>query len=714
MAYNPNQPVQLQIEVYVPPLGWVDITARGRKASCRITQGRTPGAIQAESSRLNLVIGNPDGWVSEDNPGSPWYPYIGRGCPIRVSRLGLTVSPAQRFYGQIDTMVGSYPGGNVDATTAITAIGTLGILVNADDSLRSALYRAMIGISEGDFRPIAHWSMEEGSDSSSFASSFPSQAPAEITGSVSPGSYSGFAGSQPLPILNQGTISAAFPSYVDTGIWQSQFSLMIPSSGFSNDADMLIVPMVPGKPTATIYLTFIQSSGELRLSALNAAGTSLASADSVGNTWQRDTPYLCAITDTVIAGTHTVFFSIYTTGGSLLLQLSITPDGIGAGTAGMPARGSAVATAVSSGWSFGQLALYTDPAVITTPSIGPNAQASGGYVGELAGERMVRLAREEGVAFELTGSAADTPPMGPQLTDTLPANLRDCEQTDQGLMHDNGTAGAIVYATRTSLYNKTASLAVVRGTVEPGLSPTWDNRYVANDVTSRRSNGGWARVTDDAHIAKVGARRKGDRRPNVEDDDQLPFDAGWAVHVGTAPGARYDSVGINLRNPDGALLADQVAAHAIGDRLTVAKAALPPQHSPDGIDGLTVGWTELLDADTWRFQPNAVPYWPYQVVELDSAVYGRLEGDHALASPVTATATSWSVKTNSGPVLTAVDAEDGMQWMCEGELVTVTDIAGTSSPQTATVVRNLTGLAGGKAHGTDAAVTLFPAPYLGL
>jgi hypothetical protein len=617
MVYDPNAKIVVKVEVNTA-LGWVDVTSRGRAASCVITQGRSANSIQAETSRLQLTLGNPDGYLTEDNAVSPYYGSWGRGCEIRMSRIGLTVSPAERFHGQVDSIVERFPGGDLDATVEVTAIGTLGILAQGSDSLRSPLTRAMAGISEGDFVPIAYWPMEDGSDATSFASYLSGQPPATFSGSVSPASYSGFAGSKPLPILNgPSQVVVPFPVYADTGHWQFQFTMMIPSSGFSNDADLVIVDMVPGHLCARVYVTYQQSSGRLVFTTVDVAGNVVGAGASISGVLARDTPYLVGITDAMFTGDHILVLNIYQTDGVGLSTSLQLPDGVGAGSPGMPFRATAIASTVSTGWSFGHAALLTDD-IITTPSLSNNAPGAAGFPGETAGDRMIRLCREEGVPFQLTGNAADTPPMGPQLIDTLIANLRDCELADQGLMHDNGTDGAIVHVTRAHLYDQAATIAVVRGSIEENLEAIRDRQYGRNDITSNRPGGGSARVADEEHVAKIRARIKDSRTVNVQADDQLSSDASWAVHLGTAAGARYNSVGINLRNADGALLADSVAAHAIGDRITVAKTALPPQHHIDGIDGLTVGWTEILDAVDWRFAPNVMPYAPYDVARYDT------------------------------------------------------------------------------------------------
>jgi hypothetical protein len=712
MAFDPGAPIVVKVEINAGALGWVDITGRGRAASCDIRQGRTGGAIQAEPSRLQLTLGNSDGYLTEDNAVSPYYGSWGRGCEIRVSRIGLAVSPAERFHGQIDTIVERYPGGNMVATVEVTAVGTLGILTQGSDPLRSPLYRTMAGITAGDFLSVAYWSCEDGSGSTQFASSFPGQAPAQIKGSVTPASYTGFPGSSALPVLNSsGQIVARFPAYTSTGVWQAQYAFVIP--GDIVDKNLFEVTLVPEAFYARLMASWDTATNMLRITAYSQDGAQVDSnVGGTGVALTPGTPYIGAITELASGPDRYSLITVRDTAGTLTYQTQMV--GSGGAVAGKPTQIRAIADSVSAGLVFGHVSLYTDPGLVSVSAIQPNALAAGGFLGEKAGDRMDRLCREEGVAFTLTGSAADTQPMGPQLIDTLVANLRDCETADQGLMHDNGTDGAVGYVTLTHLFNQTATLAVVNGSLEPDLEAIRDNQYARNDITSSRPNSdGSAHVTDEAHVAKVRARLKDTRQPNVQTDAQLPNDAGWAVHVGVAPGARYNAVGINLRNPYGALLADQVAAHAIGDRLTIAKTALPPQHDIGGIDGLTVGWTEVLDVDTWKFRANLVPYWPYAVGVYGTARYDSSSTTTAEVLDTTETGVDIAVTAGSAswPTTAANPSQFPFDINIGGERMSVTAITSTgASTYTMTVTRSVNGVV--KSHASGVPVHIWqPAFY---
>lgn len=699
MTYNPNAPIVIKVEVYLgATLGWTDVTTRGRSVSCVITAGRSADAIDAETSQLALVLGNADGWLTEDNPVSPWYPYFRRGCPIRVSRIGLTVSPAERFHGQIDRIVGRYPGGNADSTVEVSAIGMLGILAKGTEPIASAMTR---GIPQDN--PLAWWPLEL-----SAASGLSGGQPLAQAGQVVFGAAGDHPGSLPLPDYSAGgRLTGSLPNGSSSSSWRLEFTARFGTgSDTISDADFTI-PVRVTSPAGTVNSwEFLVSTGFACFDWIDTAGaytdgifTTVPVDDGLWHHFRADVAQsggniaVALTVDGVVIGTKTIVGKTLNSTGS---KIGINPD---------QEKETYVGTVGQVAWWSPHAVTAINTAVLAT-----------GNAGETAAARMVRLCAESGVAFVLTGTASETPAMGPQLSATLIANLLDCAETDQGLLHDFAANGAAGYVTTRALCNQTANIAVVQGSIEPDLATVWDNRYATNDVTSTRPSGGSGHASDEAHVALTGARLKADRSPNVLVDAQLDDDAGWAVRVGTAPGARYNSLGINLRNADGALLADAVAAHQIGDRLTVASTALPAQHPIGGIDGVTVGWTEVLDEDTWIFRANVQPYQPYEVFILADQTRGRIDtAGSQLAGGISTTAISMSVTTSSGPLWITTATRPGdfpFDIIVAGERVRVTAVTGASSPQTFTIVRSVNGVV--KAQTTGATVSLWRPTALAL
>lgn len=69
---------------------WVDATQRLRKAGgpVSIRRGSEDEASRAQPTTTDVVLDNKDGFLTPDNPQSPWWPHIGRGTPVRISMPG--------------------------------------------------------------------------------------------------------------------------------------------------------------------------------------------------------------------------------------------------------------------------------------------------------------------------------------------------------------------------------------------------------------------------------------------------------------------------------------------------------------------------------------------------------------------------------------------------------------------------------------------------
>jgi hypothetical protein len=161
-------------------------------------------------------------------------------------------------------------------------------------------------------------------------------------------------------------------------------------------------------------------------------------------------------------------------------------------------------------------------------------------------------------------------------------------------------------------------------------------------------------------------------------------------------------------------IGDDVTGLDVGDKLSVTD--LPSWLPPDDVALLAQGFTETLTDFTWDIEVNCVAASPYAITEAESTTGSTVnKADTAgseLASGINTTATSLSVTTTIGPVWTDANAEDGFDIYIGGERMTVTDISGTSSPQTFTVTRSVNGVV--KSHLAGAAVRLWTPPRLGL
>jgi hypothetical protein len=616
-----------------------------------------------------------------------------------------------RFCGEVPAWPQVWEVSGADVTAPIEAAGIMRRLGSNSRPLHSALNRAMIGLSEGDFVPIAYWPCEDGSDATQFASALPGQRAATVSGDFSPASYAGVAGSDPLPVLRDGQARFDLPSYTDTNIWQAQFTLMIPSSGFSANAALVIIEMLPGRATTQIVLSFIQATSALRVACFNSSGTLLDSNEITGY-WERDTPYLCAITDYVLGGSRFVNLAIFATDGTNLTQIDTMPDGAATGVAGMPRQFIGYATSVSSGWSLGHVALYTAD-VLSSPSVGPNAQAAGGYAGELATDRMTRLCREEGITFDLIGETSSTAQMGPQRSGKLLDLLFECADVDQGILHEPRDMFGLAYRTSASLYNQTGlALDYAASQVFPPFAPTEDDQVIVNDATARRVNGSWSRVTTATGPLSIQDPPDGvgtydeDRTYNVYTDSQLESLAGWRAHVGSWDEARFPQVHVMLHAPGfsaNAALTGRAAATDVGDYLSVDNQ--PAWLPPELIELLVQGYRETQRTYEWDITHNCVPAGPYNTGLYDDA---RFDSDYTTtAEALDTTETGVDIVVATGktgwPTTASNPSEFNFDIVIGGERMTVTASTSTgASTYTFTVIRSVNGVV--KSHSTGAAL----------
>ena len=630
-----------------------------------------------------------------------------------------------RFWGETSAFAPAWNIAETDVTAPVEVAGILRRLGSGARPLRSALFRTMAGISPGDYVPHVYWSMEDASDATRFASATTNGSPILFGTGVTPANDDTLAGSDALATLDAGTVvSFTIPDYTNQGQCANQWAMKI---GSEPAAEMTLAEFTAASGPVRLWrITCAPGSpSEIRLHEYDATGASLGSVNyaldgSSPNSRPSEADFyghwaVYTLAPSQDGGDVTAWFGFTVTpevGG-------VTGGSTNAGTLGVITGGRLHGG--ESGTSVGHLVVYTDPAFSPSTDAINNTAAMNGWAGELAADRLIRLCHEEGIYFELCGDAADTAAMGAQRVATFLDNVYDCEDADRGNVYEPRDALGLGYRARVSLYNQNQtgpSLDYAGGIITSPFQPTEDDQLTSNDVTVGRFGGSSVRVVvEDGPLSvdSVGTYEES-ATVNVETDDQLRPLAGWLAHLGSWDEARFSTVTVNLAAPDVAAspsLLGSVPALTLGSYFSVANP--PAWLPPENVGLLIQGVTEFIgDGHQWSIIWNTVPAGPYIVFELDHANQGRLEGDHALASSVTTSATSWSVATLSGPVLTDVDAQDGMQWMCEGELVIVTDISGTSSPQTCTVTRNVNGIPGGKAHSADAVIRLYPAPHLAL
>jgi hypothetical protein len=727
MGYHYADPVNIKVEIQINGV-WTTVTSRARSAGdIVIRRGRSDGAIQGETSTCALTLGNDDGAITEGNPLSIWYPYIGRGTPLRVSLTGILPSDAQRFEGEIEEMLAVYPGGP-SSSMRIFATGSLGVAAQNDDPLDSAMYRT--SINNDGVVPVAYWSMEDQSSFDSLSTTYFAQTQVEApawswslpgTGPAmeslpnvpgvselpTPAGDSSLRGSLPVPSFVSGVFAGArVPSHTNTGKWAFGAARRIPdvtSFGgllrviYSSQGTVSPVPLVGlaiDIPNADIIIFYNPDA--------TAGGSTFTATAAVDiEAAQGDWIYATLMSENASSGsTDRITATVRDSAGTLLGTVTMLTNTT---THQSPQWVEPLfSNGVTGAQSAAHAVLYTDAAFTIGTHDVNLARSMHGWEGEQAHERLARLAAQENLAITITGSVSAQ--MGSQRVASLFDLFMDCERADQGLL---GDSGSVTYRCLDDLYNQDPQVEVVHGSLTTDHAPTWDNQHVTNDWTLSQINGATARVSDEDHVTRSRRRLKGALTVNTYPDSVLPDHAGFRVAKGTAPGPRYSSGGINLRNAQGCLLAEAVLDLVPGDRLLIADTALKSQHPPYGADQIIIGWVEYLDVDMWEFYPVTVPYSPYAVGIAGDGVDGggwpQTGPDAELASPLAIGATSMSVTVDGAPFSTTADLTlSPLTLIVGGERLPVTAISGAGPGQTFTVTRTLA-----KAHAAGDTVQVF-------
>lgn len=595
------------------------------------------------------------------------------------------------------------PQRDVTGTDRRVPIAAAGLLRRLSQSragevpLRSVLRRSIPTLT--NLR--AYWPCEDGRDATSLASAIDGGEPMSISGTYSLAAFEDFAASEPIPTIEQAIWQGRVPGYTaGSGAVQVRFLMAIPDGGATNSALIARVHTTGSIGVADLYY---ESGGVLRL-VVSGGGTVLADE---------------AATAFVDGALMRVSIELEQSGSDVIYRVSVLE--VGASSGGFfdgTIVGKTVSAAVEvdislngdlNGTAIGHITV--ESAITSLFDLHSQLDA---YAGETATTRMTRLCEEEGVEFAFTGDEDATALMGPQKAETFLNLMTECAVVDQGLLGESRGALQLFYRTRPSLYDQTAlvTLDVAAGEVVPPLLPTDDDQQTRNDVTVTRVDGSSARsVLESGPMSVLDPGDGGIGRydvaidANVQTDAQLQLLADWLRAVGTVDEQRWPSVPVELSRltSDTTLLA-QLRELNVGDLVVLEN--LESFRVYDDVLLLPIGYREELNRYTQRLTMNCVPGSPYRVLTWDSSTYGRYDsGSTTLAAGVTSGATSLSLATTGNELWTTTSGDFPLDIAIGGEVIRLSGISGSSSPQTATVsARAVNGVS--KSHSAGAEVHL--------
>jgi hypothetical protein len=698
-------PVGPMVEIYVDE-AWMDISPDVRYADkIRITGGRPDESSRAQQNTCSFTLNNRTGKYSPRNPMSPLYGKIGRNTAVRVS-VDQEGTKRYRFHGEIVAWPQNWDLTGNDVWVPIEAAGVLRRLNQGASPLRSTLYRGLINETVNPV--IAYWPCEDGEDSTFIASAVNGAKNMVISGTPDLASSTVFACSDALPTMGSASFKGTIPSYTVTGESQVRFLLAIPAGGATNGQ---IICSIATTGTARRWeLYYVSAGSTVGLRAFDADNVSVGDLGAIGFTSLSGQLVRCSVELTQNGANVDTTVSMLYIGGNLENTNnpfnSVTVQRVSSVTM---APGKGLTTTVIGHVSF----------QIQTDSSFDLSDQTNAYNGETPRLRLARLCSEEGVSFvNITGGGAENVSMGPQGLKTLPDLLQECVDVHLGILYEPRDRFGLEYRTRLSLYNQSAdiTLSYTASDLFEVPIPVDDDQLSRNDITVSREGGSSARSVLESGPLSVLPPPSGIGKYdnaltlNVEDDDQLADQAGFRVHLGTVDEPRYPVITVHLKRStftaSYALTADALSILP-GDRVVITG---PPVWLPAGdISQIVQGWTEWFDQFEHVISFNGSPESPWRIAVLDSASLGRADTEgSSLTGPITDVDTSMTVATSSGPVWVdsaAYASEFPFNVTVGGEVMSVTAITGTTSPQTFTVTRSVNGVVKNQLAGESVSLT---------
>lgn len=661
---------------------WYDITADVRQADGNKVSigpmGRSDEASQSQPAGCGFQLDNTSGAYTANHPGSPWFPYVRRNTPVRV-RLYVNGMWSTRFQGYANGWVPSWDTSCNLAVVTVSASGVLRRLNQGKTPLRSPLYRAINGGS-----PVAYWPLEDASGATQASSGVVGGTALKAT-STSPkfGSVSA-AGSAPIADFGGGgQLTGSITSSTD-GSFRVEFIAVFASG---QTAPAPYIKPLTWYTTGTYYEWFVQVNGpggfnqEIEVAFRPSDGSSLVELITAFVPYDGKAHHYRI--DVVQSGANQVV-TFYVDGVDQIddgfLHRVATVGHVTGVVLNQEGETSSALPAI------GHLAVW---APITSGV--DTVSASTGYAGEAAVARLARLCGEQGVPLAIVGTS-DTA-MGAQTVDTFSNLIRECETTDDGLLYD-GLGPGLGYVTRQARYNVTAALTPDMSAdppqVDDPFQPADDDQRNRNLVKVDRK-GGSSAISEDV-TGTLGANTVGTYDTsvavNTQTDGVLLYRAAWEVHKGTVTGFRYPTLGLDLAATPAlvpAWLASPLASRI--DVLNVTSKAT--QHPPGTVSVLLEGYSEVLSPFDWTVAANCSPYDPWRVAVIESTSRDTLwrvdAGGSTLAADAPAGATSLSVASTDGYLLSTAGGDFPVDLDVGGVKVTATAVTGSSSPQTVTV-----------------------------
>lgn len=705
---------------------WTDITTDVLATDSNeisIARGQADEGSQAQPAECRMTLKNISGKYSQGVSSSN-YPNVKRNVPIRI-RLILSSVSYTRFWGYVTSWTPKWSTNGDYAVTELVAHGALKRLAEGKKVLQSAVLRGTLAeVTPSEI--IAYWPCEEEEGATSFRSALPrtyndlyDPLSLSITGTVKPnfGAYGGFACSKPLSTGNGSRWGAMLPRYTAKSPSEIRinFLINIPSGGATNGAE--IMRFYTSSDTSNLWILRYYDSWNTRLEAKDTDGTTY----DLGTQLNYRTGYgNTAVSLKLIQSSSNVqyvqgVYDIDSMSGSTFSEI------LGPCTLGKITRIVFYPGGDDMGsMAIGHVSVQKEEGQTFPTPFGDYWKA---HSGETVNTRLNRLATENSEPITIVGTSDML--LGAQVVKTFVDTLQDCANSEAGVLADGMNQGPTYYC-RQSHESLDAAMALSATSADlASFEPVDDDALFCNHFTASLSgNRGSAapvqKATGRFSVADIGPYEKTGEY-NAQNEGDLAHFASWQVYKGTKFGPsnansyRYPKIPIRLSRR--ASLATTVLNFDIMKRIDVTNVSqVATQQEPYTISVQALGYEESISMTLWDIAYNCVPY-TSKVGKLaattgDAGTYlARFTSDGStLATGAASGATSLSVSTPSGPLWTTAADDFPFTINIADIPITVTNITGSSTPQTFSV----TGSTVTKALSSGASVTLWDPAVLGL
>jgi hypothetical protein len=528
-------------------------------------------------------------------------------------------------------------------TVPIQPAGILRRLGSGAKPLKSAAFRS-ITFNNPDSPILEYWPWEDGAESTVITSGLDGGPNGVIKGGIDLASSSPFASSDALPTMNAGTVDMTIRSYTTTGSSQVRFFINVPSGG-ATDGSTIMRMTCTG--TAKAFNLIYGVGGSLTVQMVDGDNVEI---DSTG-------PISFDIDGKLLrfsVGLTQVGANVQVTMGSLepnAAFANVLVDTLNGATVG---RVTKVTMGTSVGMGSTVMGHVTFQAAET--NLFDIVEQLDAYAGETAGNRIVRLASEQGItaAYNYTPKASQIT-MGPQRIKTLVDLMTECAESDQGFLLEARDALEIQYRSLTTMYNQVPGVILdySAGVISPPFLPVDDDKLTRNSVVVTVDGGS----SSSPAILETGRMSIQDPPDGVglydveytyslENIGLAENLAQWLLHTGTFDGLRYTRITLDLANDRVAEFATDIYNIDVGDMIRLTN--LPSDLPPDDVDLIVVGYSEVAGPTEWKITFTCIPGDPYRVGATQPAQ----------ESMESATNANNRADLTNSVVLTAMDSDD--------------------------------------------------------